>query len=114
MALEDMLRGTPPNVSAPDTDFTDLEHDYVGSSIEFHAVDDTFDSESTNDDLEGDFNDDELGELVAREAEWFDEDDPEGDFEPSWDSDADPKISDSESRADSGEYPRDNDGLEDD
>ena len=52
--------------SASDTDFTDLEYDPLNSSIEFHALDDIYDSEATANDLEGGFKDDELGEPLLR------------------------------------------------
>ena len=64
--------------------------------------------------MEGEFDDDELGEFAAWEPESFDEDDPERDFEFDWDPHDDPEMSDSESRADSREYPRDDDGSEED
>ena len=73
-------RNPTPDFSASNTDFTDPEYDPIDSSIEFHALDDISDSETTDDDLEGEFDDDELGEFTAWEPEWFDEDDPEGDF----------------------------------
>ena len=64
--------------------------------------------------MDGEFDDDELGEFAAWEPEWFDEDDPEGNFELDLDSNDDPEMSDSESRADLGEYPKDDDGSEED
>ena len=107
-------RNPTPDFSASDTDFTDPEYDPIDSSIEFHALDDIPDFEARDDDLEMEFDGDELGEFTAWDPEWFDEDDPEQDFELNWDFDDDPEISDSKSYADSGEYPTNDDGSKED
>ena len=100
--------------SASDTDFTNPAYDLVDSSIQFHALYDISDSEAIDDDLDGEIDDDELGEFTAWEPEWFDEDDPEGDLELDWDPDDDLEMSNSESRANSGDYAKDDDGSKED